>query len=130
MKKDRPDWIYDNIRSLNNILKPVSFLIPLIDGILCSIGITKQFTALYYKGRFWQVAKDYSRLMGCRLGWLTHLWFSKTNENSYLRTRGVCHRIPGRNLHILRNTRICPPLYSGYVWSSTNARAKIKVNKL
>lgn len=54
-KKDGSDRMCVDFRSLNKIVKPVSFPLPLIDDILCLLGKAKYFTALDLKSGYWQV---------------------------------------------------------------------------
>lgn len=54
-KKDGSDRMCVDFRSLNKIVKPVSFPLPLIDDILCLLGKAKYFTALDLKSEYWQV---------------------------------------------------------------------------
>ncbi|XP_065928361.1 uncharacterized protein [Magallana gigas] len=54
-KKDGSDRMCVDFRSLNKIVKPVSFPLPLIDDILCLLGKAKYFTALDLKSGYCQV---------------------------------------------------------------------------
>ena len=57
-KKDGSDRMCVDFRTLNKIVKPVSFPLPLIDDILCLLGKAKYFTALDLKSGYWQVQLD------------------------------------------------------------------------
>lgn len=55
--------------SVNKIVKPVSFPLPLIDDILCLLGKAKYFTALDLKSGYWQVKlEDSSKEKTCHRG--------------------------------------------------------------
>ena len=47
--------LYFTFRTLNKIVRPVSFPLPLIDDILSLLGDAKYFTALDLKSGYWQV---------------------------------------------------------------------------
>lgn len=57
-KKDGSDRMCVDFRTLNKIVKPVSFPLPLIDDILCLLGKARYFTALDLKSGYWQVQLD------------------------------------------------------------------------
>ena len=57
-KKDGSDRMCVDFRTLNKIVRPVSFPLPLIDDILCLLGKAKYFTALDLKSGYWQVELD------------------------------------------------------------------------
>jgi putative transposase len=57
-KKDGSDRMFVDFRTLNKLVKPVSFPLPLIDDILCLLGRAKYFTALDLKGGYWQFHLD------------------------------------------------------------------------
>ena len=54
-KKDGSDRMCVDFRTLNKIVRPVSFPLPLIDDILSFLGDAKYFTALDLKSGYWQV---------------------------------------------------------------------------
>ena len=54
-KKDGSDRMCVDFRTLNKIVRPVSFPLPLIDDILSLLGDAKYFTALDLKSGYWQV---------------------------------------------------------------------------
>ena len=60
-----------DFRTLNKIVKPISFPLPLIDDILSLLGDSKYFTALDLKSGYWQV---------------------KLEEDSKEKTAFACHR--------------------------------------
>ena len=57
-KKDGSQRMCVDFRSLNQIVQPVSFPLPLIDDILSRLGGTKYFTTLDLKSGYWQVQLD------------------------------------------------------------------------
>ena len=54
-KKDGSDRMCVDFRTVNKIVRPVSFPLPLIDDILSLLGDAKYFTALDLKSGYWQV---------------------------------------------------------------------------
>ena len=70
-KKDGSDRMCVDFRTLNKIVRPVSFPLPLIDDILSPLGDAKYFTALDLKSGDWQVQLE---------------------EDSKEKTAFVCHR--------------------------------------
>jgi hypothetical protein len=54
-KKDGSKRIFIDFRSLNKILRPVSFPLPLIDDILTLLGGSKWFTTIDLKSGYYQV---------------------------------------------------------------------------
>ena len=57
-KKDGSDRMCVDFRTLNKIVRPVSYPLPLIDDILSLLGNAKYFTALDLKSGYWQVQLD------------------------------------------------------------------------
>ena len=59
-KKDGSKRMCVDFRSLNKILKPISFPLPLIDDILTLLGSAKYFSTLDQKSGYWQVLLESS----------------------------------------------------------------------
>ncbi|KAK3107127.1 hypothetical protein FSP39_007863 [Pinctada imbricata] len=57
-RKDGSDRMCVDFRTLNKIVKPISFPLPLIDDILSLIGNAKYFTTLDLRHGYWQVTLD------------------------------------------------------------------------
>ena len=57
-KKDGSDIMSVDLRTLNKIVKPISFPLPLIDGIISLFGDAKYLTALDLKSGYWQVTLE------------------------------------------------------------------------
>ena len=57
-KKDGSDRMCVDFRTLNKIVRPVSYPLPLIDDILSLLGNARYFTALDLKSGYWQVQLD------------------------------------------------------------------------
>ena len=57
-KKDGSKRFCVDFRKLNQITKPSSYLLPLIDDILALLGKAKYFTSLDLKSGYWQVLMD------------------------------------------------------------------------
>ena len=60
-KKDGSDRMCEDFRTLNKIVRPVSYPLPLIDYILSLLRNAKYFTALDLKSGYWQVQLDDDR---------------------------------------------------------------------
>ena len=54
-KKDGSDRMCVDFRTLNKVVRPISFPLPLIDDIIASLGNANYFTALDLKSGYWQV---------------------------------------------------------------------------
>lgn len=76
LRQDRPNSMSVDFRSLNKIVKPVSFRLPLIDNVLCLLGKAKYFNALALKSGYWQVELEDSSQEK------QHLYFTKHYTNS------------------------------------------------
>ena len=57
-KKYGSDRMCVDLRTLNKIVQPVSYPLPLIDNILSLLGNARYFTALDLKSGYWQVQPD------------------------------------------------------------------------
>lgn len=59
-KKDGSNRMCVDFRSLNKIIRPSSYPLPVIDDILALLGKSKYFTALDLKSGYWQIALEES----------------------------------------------------------------------
>lgn len=105
----------------NNVLKPVSFLLLLINSSLCLLGkdTCNLFTALDLKGGYWQVnlkipskekqsshvPKEHSSLTGYRLGWETPLAVFQKLINIFFKGKGEFAMIYQDGILIFLETR-------------------------
>jgi hypothetical protein len=103
-KKDGSGRMCVDVKTLNKIIKPVSFPLPLIDDILCLLGKARYFTALVLKSEYWHVELyDKSKektAFACHKGLFQFKIFSETAEKHLEHIQQVFNRLRENDLNL------------------------------